>query len=259
MDFLPALATVYRENPGQVLPNAFWKTLGFAEAATPRLTTADGLVSELALADAQTLYFYWGRDRRRWPFTTAEIQRQTWLLVHADYLPAVAGDFALRRPYFRLRLGAASPAPGAAPGGFALRSADPPREALAIADLIARCQPGLPIDATAIRALTTTPAYAADYWLWAIDTASGRPAGLVIADYDPVLREGCIEFLHVDPAYRRHGLGTWLVQAVAARLRQQAELVTVAGELQSATPAQGLYRRCGFVGADVWWLLRRKV
>ena len=61
-----------------------------------------------------------------------------------------------------------------------------------------------------------------------------------------------------DPAgVPRPGLGTALVLELLRRLQDRAEFVTVSGEVNNPSNPQRLYRKCGFAGSDVWWLLRR--
>jgi GNAT superfamily N-acetyltransferase len=92
-------------------------------------------------------------------------------------------------------------------------------------------------------------------WLWVIDEARDIPAGLGIADLDRDIGEGSLEWMQVLPAYRSRGLGRSIVLALLVRLEQRAAFTTVAGLAGDPTNPEGLYRRRGFTGRDVWWLL----
>jgi hypothetical protein len=47
------------------------------------------------------------------------------------------------------------------------------------------------------------------------------------------------------------------VLALLSRLEQRAAFTTVAGIVGDRSNPEGLYRRCGFTGNDVWWLLSK--
>jgi len=59
------------------------------------------------------------------------------------------------------------------------------------------------------------------------------------------------------PDYRSRGLGAALVSMLTAKLAERADFTTVGGALENSTDPQALYRRCGYSGRDVWWLLQR--
>jgi ribosomal protein S18 acetylase RimI-like enzyme len=56
-----------------------------------------------------------------------------------------------------------------------------------------------------------------------------------------------LEALWVDPSVRRAGLGSRLIEAVAAWSRDQGARTLELSVTDNNEPAKGLYRRCGFV------------
>ena len=71
-----------------------------------------------------------------------------------------------------------------------------------------------------------------------------------------MIPEASLEYIQVLPEYRGRGLGECIVLELLTRLHGCVEFTTVSGEVESRTNPEGLYRRCGFRGDDVWWLLR---
>jgi len=58
------------------------------------------------------------------------------------------------------------------------------------------------------------------------------------------------------PEYRWQGLGTKLVLELLCRLKDKAAFVTVSGEVDNPTNLEMLYRKCGFSGDDVLFVIR---
>lgn len=260
MTFRAALNAVYRDNPCQALPNPLWKTLALFGNAAPIVgrDPQSGAVNHLELGDSRRLFVYWDRDRTRWTVAPERLARLDTLLVHQDFSAAVPrAGFAVQRAYFRLLWRGPAPAPPALPPGVALRPVAVPAEAQQVAELLCACYAWLRLDAATVRRWAALPVFAAEGWVWAVDTASGAPIGLGIADIDPAMGEGAIEWLQVLPAHRGRGIGAALVGALLDRLAPRSAFVTVAGECANPTQPERLYRRCGFSGADVWWFLSR--
>ncbi|MCJ7659302.1 MAG: GNAT family N-acetyltransferase [Anaerolineales bacterium] len=59
------------------------------------------------------------------------------------------------------------------------------------------------------------------------------------------------------PTHRGRGLATALVLELLTRVQKRSAFTTVSGSVNNDTSPERLYRRCGFTGEDVWWVLRR--
>lgn len=59
------------------------------------------------------------------------------------------------------------------------------------------------------------------------------------------------------PTHRGRGLATALVLELLTRVQKRSAFTTVSGRVNNDTSPEQLYRRCGFTGEDVWWVLRR--
>ncbi len=127
-----------------------------------------------------------------------------------------------------------------------------------LADMINRCYDDLSVNVEQLTSYRCTAAFAPDLWLIVLDTQSGLPVGCGIADFDPEIREGVLEWIQVLPEQRGRGCGQFIVNELLRRMAARADFVTVSGRVNNATNPERLYRKCGFVGADVWHILTRK-
>ena len=80
--------------------------------------------------------------------------------------------------------------------------------------------------------------------------------GSVLCDYDAETGEGIIEWLQVLPKYRGRGIASALVCKGLKIMSGFADFATVSGECENVTNPEGVYRKCGFTGNDVWHILR---
>ena len=90
-----------------------------------------------------------------------------------------------------------------------------------------------------------------------MDERKGIPVGLGIAEVDRMIPEASLDWIQVLPEYRGKGLGECIVLELLDRLRGRVEFTTVSGEVENQSNPEGLYRRCGFGGDGIWWVLRR--
>ena len=59
------------------------------------------------------------------------------------------------------------------------------------------------------------------------------------------------------PTHLGRGLATALGLELLTRVQTRSSSTTVSGRVNNNTSPERLYRRCGFTGEDVWWVLRR--
>ncbi len=168
-----------------------------------------------------------------------------------------AADFPGYRdePYFRLMHDLRGiPAAGAA---FTVRTAVGEDLPL-LADIINRSYTDLSVTVAQLQGYRAAPVFAADLWLIVLDAATGNAVGCGIADLDPEAREGVLEWIQVLPEHRRRGAGQCIVHELLRRMAGRADFATVSGRVGNSTNPEGLYRRCGFTGTDVWHILIEK-
>ncbi len=247
----------YCENPCQVLPNALWKTLAVVDNCKTAFSFEANLVTHLEAWDEESLLVLWDRNRHQIEASLDGLGSIGFALLHQDYVGVIpARALPMRETYFRLvnRNGATRSVQ--LPAGFHIANVNASTEATLVAELIRRCYTDTNVSRESVESWTAHPVFAPDLWIWVIDEAKGVPAGLGVAELDETISEGSIEWIQVLPAYRGRGIGTNLVQGLLGRLQERAAFTTVAGRVNNPTNPEALYRRCGFQGEDIWWVLR---
>lgn len=112
------------------------------------------------------------------------------------------------------------------------------------------------VSADYIKGLTETKVYFPELWIGAFD--NNKLVGSIICDLDTKIGEGIIEWLQVLPEYRGRGIAPSLVCKALKILKPNADFVTVSGECDNSTNPENIYRKCGFVGNDIWHILTKR-
>lgn len=254
--FHDALISVYCENPCQVLPNALWKTLKDIGKFETSFKIENSIVTHLEAWDEGSLYIYWNRSRSPPKIPKERLDNLKFALVHQDFLGAFPTEnFDIQRPYFRLIYRHRRISEVKLPQGFQIVNVDTKSESDLVAEVIKRCYENINVNPEIVKSWTKHPVFDPSLWFWVIDGEKGTPAGLGIAEFDPTVREGSLEWIQVLPEYRGKGIGKTIVLELLRRLRGCAAFITVSGKVNNNTKPEILYRRCGFQGNDVWWPL----
>ena len=103
-----------------------------------------------------------------------------------------------------------------------------------------------------------TPVYCPDLWLLLKEKQTGAVLAGGIADYDREIGELILEWIQVLPEYRRRGYGQLVVNCLLSKIQGAAKFATVSGKVNNPTNPEGLYRKCGFAGDDVWHVLTKR-
>ena len=112
------------------------------------------------------------------------------------------------------------------------------------------------VSADYIKGLTETKVYFSELWIGAFDNT--KLVGSIICDLDTKIGEGIIEWLQVLPEYRGKGIASVLVCKALNILKLNADFATVSGECDNITNPESVYRKCGFVGNDIWHILTKR-
>lgn len=155
-------------------------------------------------------------------------------------------------PYFRLLHHMQEINPVPLLEGFSLCEAS----VLDFADHINSCYEDIGITMSEMQSYLVREQYCAELWLAVRDDDKGKIAATGIAELDREIGEGVLEWIQVSKDYRRRGLGSFLVLELLWRMRKVAKFVTVSGKCKNTDNPEGLYRKCGFGGDDVWHILR---
>lgn len=142
------------------------------------------------------------------------------------------------------------------PSGFRIVNVNVDTETEVVSELIRKCYNDMDVSAESVVNWANHPVFDRDSWIWVIDEKRGVPVGLGIAEVDTTIPEASLERIQVLPEYRGEGLGKAIVLELLGRLQDRVEFTTVSGEVANDIKPEELYRRCGFEGDDVWWLLR---
>lgn len=126
------------------------------------------------------------------------------------------------------------------------------------ADHINQCYGDMHMTEAELQAYTTRPVYAPSLWLAVRDGATHEVVATGIAELDRDCGEGVLEWIQVSEQHRRRGLGTYLVAELLWRMKDMARFATVSGRCDNSSNPEGLYRKCGFTGNDVWHILRKR-
>lgn len=116
----------------------------------------------------------------------------------------------------------------------------------------------LQVDLEQIQKYRKTPVYNPNLWILVREKISGKCVGCGIADYDTEAKELILEWIQVLPDYRRRKIGKFIVYELLSRMKRDADFATVSGKVDNLSNPELLYRSCGFVGNDVWHVLRMK-
>ena len=100
------------------------------------------------------------------------------------------------------------------------------------------------------------PVYMPDLWIAVADLKCGKIAATGIAEYDPRIGEGILEWIQVLPDYRRKGLGSFVVCELLKRMQNRARFVTVSGRMKNDSNPFALYTACGFGNPVIWHVVK---
>jgi len=257
--FNEALKAVYKQQPCRTLPNALWKTLKH-QPTVKHFEIEDGTVTEMTMIHDGTLHLYWNQKRTLFGDVWGKDQSFNLVLIHQDYIHAVPlEEFYNHQKFFRLQYQGTSVEEVDLPVGLQFTSVDfdNEQEYQQAADLIAACYPKLNPGPSEINEWRNHPVFAPKLWFWIVDQRDKRPAALAIGELDPAVPEASLEWIQVHPDYQGIGLGGCLVSEMIRRVQDDVTLITVSGRIDEPDSPEEFYRRYGFTGDDVWWILRR--
>lgn len=129
---------------------------------------------------------------------------------------------------------------------------------LCFVDVINQAYTDLSVTYEQLMGYTQTEVYHPELWIMAVNKEDSSVVGCGIADVDRELKEGILEWIQVIPAYRGRKIGQLIVNELLKRMSGIAEFATVSGKVNNQTSPEMLYRKCGFVGDDVWHVLMKE-
>ena len=128
----------------------------------------------------------------------------------------------------------------------------------AIVQIINDSYTDISVNPELIKSYTQTPVYNETLWIMVKEKATDKYVGCGLADYDAEAKELVLEWIQVLPEYRGKKIGQLIVTDLLFRMKGVADFATVSGKVDNETNPEALYRKCGFVGNDVWHILHKK-
>jgi len=256
MVFEQLLLKVYREFPCRTLPNAFWKTVRQLDSSQLEIQRdSKDVIQSLTISQKDRLLAFWCSEPNANYYEPEMINTISFALVHQDALPIFSYcEFSRRQAFFRL-VHQGKPQIFSIPVGFAFENVNPKREMDDVVGVIRACYQQINVNKKIAQNWLDHAVYDPNLWVWVLEKDTGIKAGLGIAEFDSKVPEASLEWIQITPAYQGRGLAKALVSELLRRCTGKVAFTTVSGEMDNYYQPEQLYRRCGFTGEDIWWLL----
>ena len=258
-EFKAALNKLYREEPCKILPTAIWKTMEGMNGLSCSCKFTGEDTDRLEAFNEDGLHLFWNRTGKVDPSFYRIMKESKSMILHDEYFQQVKNEgWTETTPYFRVMHDTEAIMPYSLNEPYQIVESKGAEEVEEIADFIGRCYDHLHPSAETVLKWTRHRVYDKKLWIWIMDNDKKTPAALGIAECDTSIPEGSLEWIQVLPEYRDQGLGKTLVLELLNRLKGRVAFATVSGEVDNTTNPERLYRKCGFYGNDVWWVLRKE-
>jgi ribosomal protein S18 acetylase RimI-like enzyme len=256
-NFVSQLIDTYIKDPCRVLPNALWKTLDRLGKLDCSLNQT-GNTKCIDAWDNNGLHIFWNEDRFIDSTTLGRVENSNFVIIHDDYIREINTNvFSLIKSYFRIKYEPNGVQQYSLNERFSVLDVEIESEIDKVSELIGKCYKDIHPSVEAVRGWTRSRVFDKSLWIWVMDNQINIPVALGIAELDRDIFEGSLEWIQVLPEYQGNGLGKVLVMELLNRMDGRVRHVTVSGEVDNETNPERLYRRCGFYGDDVWWLMRK--
>ncbi len=193
------------------------------------------------------------------PYWKAKLNKtpENLLIIHNDDFSPILLDEYTDEKYFRLYHNLKNISNTANTDDYTIVTATE-NDIETIVSVINHSYTDLQVTYSQIESYTKVTVYNENFWILVNENRTGRCVGCGIADYDKEVKELILEWIQVLPNYRNKGIGQAIVNELLSRARSFAEFATVSGKIESLANPERLYRKCGFVGDDVWHIMRKK-
>lgn len=172
-------------------------------------------------------------------------------IIHENEYDEKATSYYADEPYFRLYHDLKNLTEPMLPVGFSVRKASLSE----FAAHINSCYDKIGVSETELQDYTERPVYAESLWLAVQDDKTGEIVATAIGELDSKIGEAVLEWVQVSENYRHHGLGCFLVSSLLQKMKDTAHFATVSGQCNNPSDPEKIYRKCGFIGNDVWHIL----
>lgn len=187
-----------------------------------------------------------------WKALVTNVPGNMLILHDSEFDSNLLADY-VDEPYFRLRHDLRHISDASLPDDFELCDASPSQFASHINESYA----DISVSSAEIETYLRHDVYSPELWVAIRARDSGKIVASGIAEFDPQIGEGILEWIQVSPERRHSGLGTFVVNELLRRIAKKANFATVSGRANDSLFPEKLYRKCGFVGNDIWHILRK--
>lgn len=255
--FKEELSLAYIENPCDVQATALWKTLRILNDFKTDFEVKDSRVERLKIWNEDSIFLHWNRNSNEINIQKERLETLKFMLIHNRYLENIPKDiFTKRTSYFRL-IHNGEVQEKETTNNFIITEVNIQTELEKVSKFICDCYENIKPNVDEVKKWTKHSVFDNNLWIWIIDKKNNKPAGLGIAEIDKNVSEGSLEWIQALPEYRGKGLGEIIVKELLNRLRDKVNFITVSGEIDNNSNPEKLYRKCGFIGNDIWWVLRK--
>lgn len=189
-----------------------------------------------------------------WKSKVIQIPQNIKIVHHSDFYDELLNDYYDER-YFRL-IHYLDDVDNEVPNEFCVKTAKLSDIPL-IVETINDCYSDLSVSYEQIFSYTKNKVYDSNLWILVYESKTNQIVGCGIADFDSEAKEGILEWIQVLPQYRGRKIGQLIVNQLLCRMKN-ADFATVSGKVDNVTKPEKLYRKCGFVGNDIWHILHKK-
>ena len=254
--FSNALKQIYKNNPTEILPNAFYKTKNILNQFTTEMKIIKDTVGKMKIHNRNKVMLYWHNNLKLVPKMKHKIMDSGFVLLNEKYLDdEIINSFKKKEKYFKLVNYPVITYSYKLDSRYKIINVDVNKELNKVSEFINNCYDKINVSGKQVKKWTESRVFNNNLWLWVKDKNAKSEAGLIIADFDESISEVSLEWVQIDPDYRRNGLGEMIVKELLYRVKGFADFVTVSGQIDNKTKPEKLYRKCGFSGDDIWYVL----
>jgi len=127
-----------------------------------------------------------------------------------------------------------------------------------VVNIINNCYTHIGVNLDQVKEWTKSIVFDNSLWVYIKEIQTNKIVALGIAEIDKEVKEGALEWIQVLPEYHGKGLGQVIVNEILNRMIGKVNFVTVSGEVDNSTNPEALYRKCGFIGDDIWHIMTKK-
>ena len=188
-----------------------------------------------------------------WKTETVTIPRSLKIVRNDEYKQSEYAAYT-DEPYFKLIHRMRNLQKPVLPDGFSIENLSIP----AFARHIGECYADGGISEADLTEYKNHLVYNPALWLAVKDSLTGNIVATGIAELDPRIGEGILEWIQVSPKYRKQGFGTFVVNELLHRMKGKADFCTVSGKVNNKTNPLALYECCGFSEKVIWHVLSKQ-